>query len=176
MRHYLRTHSPGATCFFTVNLAERRKNRLLTDHIDALRAAFRRTRQDHPFDIDAIVVLPAHLHVVWTLPEHDADFSMRWSLIKARFSKALERVEVPSASRIRRRERGIWHRRFWEHRIRDEADLAAHVDYIHWNPVRHRLVERVADWPYSSFHRFVWLGRLAPDWAAPPRVIRTDRE
>jgi putative transposase len=168
MRRYIRARVPGGTYFFTVNLAERSGNSLLVDRIDALREAFRTTRQNHPFRTEAVVVLPEHLHVLWTLPESDSDFSTRWALIKARFSRAIESHEARSASRLRRRERGIWQRRYYEHAIRDAEDFARHVDYIHWNPVKHGWVERVADWPYSSFHKFVKRGRLPLDWAATP--------
>jgi putative transposase len=137
----------------------------LTDHIDKLRTAFRETRQHHPFTIDAIVVLPDHLHTIWTLPEGDADFSTRWRLIKSAFSRNLDTPEMISQSRAAKGERGIWQRRYWEHTIRDDNDLARHVDYIHINPVKHRLVARVRDWPHSSFHRMVRLGTYPEDWA-----------
>jgi putative transposase len=165
MRTYVRTRIPGGTYFFTVNLAEREGNRLLVDRIDDLREAYRATRKDHPFRTDAIVVLPEHLHALWTLPENDANFSTRWALIKARFSRAIERSEVRSASRLRRGERGIWQRRFYEHTIRDVDDFARHVDYIHWNPVKHAWVDHAIEWPFSTFHRFVRSGIIAPDWA-----------
>jgi len=165
MRTYIRTRIPGGTYFFTVNLAEREGNRLLVDHIDALREAYRATRRDHAFRTDALVILPEHLHAQWTLPEGDADYATRWALIKARFSRAVENTELRSASRARRPERGVWQRRYYEHAIRDVEDFARHVDYIHWNPVKHAWVERVADWPYSSFHKFVRIGRLPVDWA-----------
>jgi putative transposase len=164
MTAYRRRLVAGATWFFTVNLANRRLA-LLADHIDTLRAAFRETRRRHPFAIEAIVVLPDHLHAIWTLPEGDSDFAMRWSLIKACFSRALPQGEPVSRSRERRRERGLWQRRYWEHTIRDEDDLARHIDYIHFNPVKHRYVENVADWPYSSFHRAVRQGVYPADWA-----------
>jgi len=170
MRRYIRARVPGGTYFFTVNLAERFGNRLLVEKIDVLREAFRVTQRNHPFRIEAAVVLPEHLHVLWTLPEGDVDFPMRWSLIKARFSRAVETGEHRSNSRLRRRERGIWQRRYYEHAIRDADDLARHVDYIHWNPVKHGWVERVADWPYSSFHGFVKRGRLPVDWAVAESV------
>jgi putative transposase len=165
MRRYIRARIAGGTYFFTVNLAERSGNRLLVDRIGALRDAFRATRREHPFRVDAIVVLPEHLHALWTLPEGDADFSTRWSLIKARFSRATASDEHRSASRILKRERGIWQRRYYEHLIRDPEDFSRHVDYIHWNPVKHGWVQRVCEWPYSSYHRFVRDGRLPPDWA-----------
>jgi putative transposase len=164
MTDYRRNFVAGGSFFFTINLAERQL-RLLTDHIDKLRTAFRETRQHHPFTIDAIVVLPDHLHTIWTLPEGDADFSTRWRLIKSAFSRNLDTPEMISQSRAAKGERGIWQRRYWEHTIRDDDDLARHVDYIHINPVKHRLVARVRDWPYSSFHRMVRLGTYPEDWA-----------
>ena len=153
MTEYRRTWHPGATWFFTVNLAERRGNRLLVERIDVLRTAFRNVRARHPFHIEAIVVLPDHLHCVWTLGPGDTDFSTRWSLIKGHF-RAIEKVERISQSRAKRGERGLWQRRFWEHLIRDQADFNRHADYVHWNPVRHGWVTRVSDWPHSSFHAF----------------------
>jgi putative transposase len=163
MPAYRRNFVAGGCYFFTVNLAERRL-RLLTDNIDVLRAAFRTTRLRHPFTIDAIVVLPDHLHTIWTLPAGDDDFAVRWQLIKANFSRGLPQGEQVSTSRLRKRERGIWQRRYWEHTLRDENDFAQHVDYIHFNPVRHAHVERVAAWPFSSFHRFVRLGLYPESW------------
>ena len=113
-------------------------------------------------------MLPDHLHAVWTLPAGDADFAVRWQLIKASFSRGLLREEPVSASRSRKRERGIWQRRYWEHTLRDEDDFARHVDYIHFNPVKHGHVERVRDWQYSSFHRMVRLGVYPENWAGGP--------
>ena len=138
MTEYRRVRVPGATWFFTVGLAERRGNGLLVERIDTLRSAFRVVRERHPFLMDAVVILPDHLHCVWTLPEGDADYSTRWGLIKAKFSRSLNRGERRSASRVKRGERGIWQRRFWEHCIRDEGDYARHVDYVHW-PLRQPL-------------------------------------
>jgi len=164
MTSYRRNIVLGGTYFFTVNLVDR-SLQLLAENVDALRGAFRYTRQRHPFAIDAIVVLPEHLHTIWTMPEGDGDFAIRWALIKARFSRALPHGETASASRTRRRERGIWQRRYWEHTIRDNDDFAQHADYIHFNPVKHGHVENVAAWPYSSFHRMVRLGTYPEDWA-----------
>jgi putative transposase len=164
MTSYRRNFVPGGSFFFTANLADRRLS-LLTDHIDELRAAFRETRQRHPFTTDAIVVLPDHLHVVWTLPDGDADFARRWRLIKSTFSRSLPSGEAVSTSRLTKAERGIWQRRFWEHTIRDEGDFSRHIDYVHINPLKHGLVTRVRDWPYSSFHRMVRLGVYPEDWA-----------
>ena len=164
MTDYRRIQVPGATWFFTVNLAERKGNRLLIDHIDLLRQAFTKVCQNHRFQIKAIVVLPDHLHCIWTLPPGDTDFSTRWGLIKGYFSRAIVKDERISDSRIKRGERGLWQRRFWEHLIRDEADYLAHIDYIHWNPVKHGLVRNVVDWEYSSFHRFVRRGLYPANW------------
>jgi putative transposase len=164
MTDYRRNFIAGGSFFFTVNLAERRLQ-LLTEYIDALRTAVRTTRRHHPFTIDAMVVLPDHLHAVWTLPEGDADFATRWRLIKSGFSRGVATGEKNSDSRAARGERGIWQRRYWEHTIRDEADFERHLNYIHINPVKHGLVTRVRDWPYSSFHRMVKFGVYPEDWA-----------
>ena len=164
MPNYRRAIVPGGCWFFTVNLLERRRT-LLVDHIDILRGAVERTRGHYPFVVDAIVVLPDHIHAVWTLPPLDADFSTRWRLIKTRFAKALPKRERLSAVRRARNERGIWQRRFWEHMIRDERDYARHVEYCYINPVKHGLVTRVQDWPHSSFHRDVRAGIFPQDWA-----------
>ena len=146
MTRYRRNLVPGGSFFFTVNLAERRL-RLLTERIDLLRAAFRATRARHPFTVDAVVVLPDHLHAIWTLPEGDADFALRWRLIKSSFSHGLPQGERISQSRAGKGERGIWQRRYWEHTLRDNGDFARHADYIHFNPVKHGLAARVKDWP-----------------------------
>jgi putative transposase len=164
MTDYRRNFVAGGSFFFTVNLAERHL-RLLTEHIDELRAAFRQTRERHPFTTDAIVVLPDHPHAVWTLPDGDRDFAKRWRLIKSTFSRGFATGEPVSASRAAKRERGIWQRRYWEHTIRDESDFGRHIDYVHINPVKHGLVTRVSDWPHSSFHRMVKLGIYPEDWA-----------
>jgi len=153
----------GGTYFFTVNLAERHL-RLLSDHVDILRSAVKAVKQRHPFHIDAFVVLPDHLHAIWTLPEHDADFATRWMLIKAGFSRYIIRDECRSASRISKGERGIWQRRYWEHLIRDDDDFERHIDYIHYNPVKHGYVNRAAEWSCSSIHRYIKAGIIASDW------------
>ena len=165
MTEYRRAKIQGATYFFTVNCAERCNNRILENNIDALRQTFRKVKQRHPFKIDAIVILPEHLHCIWTLPPDDVDYGLRWGLIKSGFSRLISHNERRSKSRIKRGERGIWQRRFWEHMIRDEKDFERHVDYIHWNPVKHGWVKRVSDWPYSSFHDYVRKGVYSVDWA-----------
>ena len=163
--HYRLTGVAGATYFFTVNLAEHNRT-LLTDHADDLRAVIRATKQPHPFHIDAMVILPDHLHALWTLPEGDADYPVRWALIKAGFSRHIAGTERRTISRIGKGERGIWQRRYWEHMIRDERDYARHVEYIHYNPVKHGYVPRAADWPYSSIHRYIAAGTVTRDWGA----------
>jgi putative transposase len=163
MAEYRRNFHPGASFFFTVNLADRRQ-RLLVEHIALLRAAFRDVRIRHPFTIDAIVVLPDHIHAIWTLPDGDADFAMRWRLIKSTFSMGLSRIEPISPSRSAKGERGIWQRRYWEHTLRDDADFSRHADYIHYNPVKHGHAPTVGAWPHSSFARMVRSGGYAPDW------------
>lgn len=164
MTEYRRAHVPGASWFFTVNLAQRKGNHLLVERIDSLRAAFEMVRVRYPFRMDAVVILPEHLHCIMTLPEGDADFSTRWNLIKSNFSRTVEKGERISPSRAKRGERGIWQRRFWEHLIRDQEDFNRHADYIHWNPVKHGWVRRVADWPHSSFHKYVQGGIYPLDW------------
>lgn len=163
MTNYRRALVPSATYFFTVNLA-RRDSCLLVDRIDDLRGAVRYVMSCHPFRIDAMVVLPEHLHAVWTLPPGDAGYPLRWRLLKAWFSRHVPKGEHRRDSRIAKRERGIWQRRYWEHLIQDDDEMQRHVDYVHFNPVKHGLVERAIDWPYSTFHRYVVEGNLTQDW------------
>ena len=179
MSVYKRILLPGRTYFFTVALADRR-SRLLVQHIDLLRQAFAAAMSDRPFQCDAMVVLPDHIHAVWTMPEGDADYSKRWGAIKARFVMGLRRagfsppVDLPvirsgryaglkPGLRKDKREVGIWQRRFWEHCIRDEADYAMHMRYCWLNPVKHGLVRRAVDWPYSSIHRDMRRGFVESD-------------
>ena len=166
MSRYRRLHTPGTTWFFTVITHERQPLLTHPDTIAALRAAMRAVRGLHPFQIDAVVILPDHLHALWTLPPDDSDYALRWSKIKRSVSQAMRHlIERPqSESSVRRREIGFWQRRFWEHQIRDEDDFARHVDYVHYNPVKHGLVDCVRDWPYSSFHRYVRAGLCPIDW------------
>jgi putative transposase len=161
MPNYRRAFVPGGCWFFTANLLNRRSS-LLTDEINTLREATRRTQARHPFHVDAVVILPDHIHAVWTLPPGDPDFSTRWRLIKSHFAKSIPKGERLSAVRQSRGERGIWQRRFWEHLIRDDRDYARHVEYCHINPVKHGYVQRVQDWPFSSFHRDVRKGLFPP--------------
>lgn len=167
MPNYIRTQTPGATYFFTVTL-EDRGARHLVDHVAELRACMKAVKERHPFEIEAMVVLPEHIHTLWRLPVDDGDYATRWMLLKQSFTRRLAELGAlpPQAeqARGRRGERSLWQRRFWEHQILDEADLARHVDYIHFNPVKHGWVLRARDWPYSSLHRFVREGKLPQDW------------
>jgi len=162
---YRRANVKGGTYFFTVNLAERNKP-LLIDHVDILRNAFSRVQKQRSFKIDGIVILPDHIHSIWTLPKNDFDFSTRWRLIKSGFSKKLPKTERINQSRQNKKERGIWQRRFWEHQIRDENDFIRHMDYMYYNPVKHGYVNNVKDWPHSSFHRDVKNGIYDEGWGS----------
>ncbi len=163
MVNYRRNRITGGTYFFTVNL-QNRQSALLVEHIDLLRKATKVVRRKQPFHIDAVVVLPDHLHTIWTLPSGDDDYPGRWQAIKTTFTKELRKLGI----RIDRNDKGeynVWQRRYWEHTIRDSSDSKRHVDYIHYNPVKHGYVDHVSQWPYSSFHWFVRRGRLPSDWA-----------
>ncbi len=193
MSGYIRPKVAGTTVFFTVALANR-GSRLLVDQIDLLRKTVAAERIARPFHVDAWVVLPDHMHAVWTLPQADSEYSVRWAAIKARFTMALRRAaeadgrrpgfspgrsEIPAeypvvqsgrfaglkpGLRVDKREVAVWQRRFWEHHIRDARDFEAHVRYCWGNPVKHGFVERAVEWPYSSIHRDIRLGRVEPDW------------
>jgi putative transposase len=162
MPNYRRSNIDGGIFFFTVVLADR-SSRLLIEEIERLRRAYRTVQERQPFETVAICVLPDHIHTVWALPEHDQDFAGRWALIKGGFSRGLD-PHPRSKSKALKREKGIWQRLYWEHAIRNDIDLERHVNYIHFNPVKHGRVARVADWPHSSFHRFVERGLLPCDW------------
>jgi REP-associated tyrosine transposase len=164
MSRYRRLKIEGGAFFYTLTLAERGSD-LLVRHVERLRRAYAEAEKRRPFETLAICILPDHIHALWQLPEGDTDYAARWSLIKSGFSRGLPAAKTRSASKIAKREKGIWQRRYWEHAIRDDADFERHVNYIHYNPVKHGLVTRVADWPYSSFHRYVAQGILPADWA-----------
>jgi len=163
MTNYRRNRLPGATYFFTLTIAQRHLD-LLIRHVQDLKTAFREEHQRAPFVNIALVILPDHLHAIWRLPKGDSDYSQRWRRIKAGFSRALPLGEGVNPSRKMKGERGIWQRRFWEHTIRDEDDLNNHLDYIHYNPVKHGLTPRVSDWPHSTFHQYVQRGMYTADW------------
>lgn len=168
MPEYRRIDAPGATVFFTVVTDGRRPMFMTPAAIALLRWAFRQVRSAHPFEFDAVVILPDHLHAIWTLPAGDHDFSKRWSLIKRaftqRFLAAGARESVRSTSRRRRGERSVWQRRFWDHVIRDDDDLDRHMNYIHYNPVKHGLSTCPHAWSHSSFAKWVQRGVYPQDW------------
>lgn len=168
MGDYRRNYVSGGTFFFTA--VTHRRQKILASPLAhrCLREAIRHVRHDRPFDLIAIVLLPEHLHCVWTLPIGDHVFSMRWRLIKSRFTSTYlvsgGRETTPTVEQRNQDGRGVWQPRFWEHTCRDEDDLKRCVDYIHWNPVKHGLVSRVRDYPWSSFQRFVLMGEYSEDW------------
>jgi putative transposase len=168
MARYRRSKIDGGIYFFTVTLVDRSSD-LLVREIDRLRRIYASVQSRYPFETAPICVLPDHLHAIWSLPIGDSNYSMRWSVIKAGFSRGIEEASSRSRSKIARRERGLWQRRYWEHSIRDDADFERHVDYIHFNPVKHGLVSQVRDWSFSSFHRYVRDGTLAADWGGDVR-------
>lgn len=170
MSRYRRAKIEGGTFFFTVALADRASD-LLVREIDFLRDSYASVGNRMPFETVAICILPDHLHALWILPDGDTDFSARWSLLKSGFSRGVPPSQMRSSSKIAKREKGIWQRRFWEHAIHDDADFERHIDYIHYNPVKHGLVARVAGWPHSSFHRFVEQGLLPADWAGDAKEL-----
>ena len=162
MTDYKRADFEGGYYFFTVVTCQRQRLFAEQRARRCLRTAIRKTKGRYPYETIAFCLLPDHMHCVWKLPEDDADFSMRWALTKSSFTRMYldcGGCERPvSRSRASKRERGIWQRRFWEHQIRDEKDLQRHVDYVHFNPVKHALVEKVEDWPWSTYHRYAASG------------------
>lgn len=163
MVQYRRAKSPGGTFALTFTLKERGSN-LLTQYFDVFKSCYSKAQARQPFETVAIVVLPDHVHVVWKLPKNDTDYSLRVRLIKHLFTRSLIKLGV-DLKRRSNGERSCWQRRFWEHQVRDGQDLQNQIDYIHFNPVKHRLVGQVKHWPYSSFHRYVREGKLSLDWA-----------
>ena len=169
MSHFRRANTQGATYFFTV-ATYRRRSFLCDDDVRiALRQAINKVPSQYPFTIDAWVLLPDHIHAIWTLPLNDADFAKRWQLIKRYVTQSCgARLHKPTwmtTSKTKHRESTLWQRRYWEHQIRDDVDYANHMDYLHYNPVKHGLVKQVQDWPYSTFHRYVEKGVYDEDWA-----------
>lgn len=169
---YKRSNTPGATYFFTVVTHERKNILCHGENPRLLKNAFETVKDRHPFAIDAIVLLPDHLHCLWTLPPDDDDFSNRWMLIKSVFLRTCNDPlqSAPNQSRIMKRERNIWQRRFWEHQIRDDEDRMRHTDYIHYNPVKHGLATSPLAWRFSSFHRYVKSGVYPLEWGAKDRI------
>lgn len=163
---YRRARTKGATFFFTVVTHQRKRILCHEANIRLIKEALQHVINQHPFKIDAFVLLPDHIHCIWTLLQDDNDFSIRWRLIKTYFSRRCQDKYkgIPYASRLSKGEQAVWQRRFWEHQIRDERDFSAHCDYIHYNPVKHGLVTSPNDWPYSTFHRFVKQGIYPIEW------------
>ncbi|WAJ69805.1 REP-associated tyrosine transposase [Catenovulum adriaticum] len=160
---YKRCFVPGGCYFFTLVIQQRNKP-ILTDNIELLRQVYKKMIITRPIETIAMVVLPDHLHAIWQLPEGDFDYSQRWRQVKVNFSRRLPQTESFNASRAHKGERGIWQRRFWEHCIRNDEDLHRHIDYIHYNPVKHGYTKRPFDWPYSSIHQYIRKGILTPEW------------
>lgn len=165
MPNYRRKFIKGGTWFFTINLLDRKSN-LLIEHFDDFIKALKSIKQNHPFRLDALTVLPEHFHMIMSLPETEADFSTRIRLIKGQFSRQIPNKDHnKSLSRTIRGERTIWQRRFWEHQIRNQEDYNRHIEYCYINPVKHGHVSRVKDWQYSTFHRDVQRGLFDDNWA-----------
>jgi putative transposase len=168
MPEYRRAKIEGGTYFFTVVTFQRKMILTTSEARAMLRSAWIDVNKRYSFVTDAICLLPDHIHCIWTLPEGDTNYSLRWGEIKKLFSKAyikhFGKGETRSASREKRGEAAIWQRRFWEHTVRDMDDFGRHLDYIHYNPVKHGLVKDTADWPWSSFHRYVKMGYYEKGW------------
>ncbi|MDH3899942.1 MAG: transposase [Gammaproteobacteria bacterium] len=163
---YRRAFVPGGSYFFTVVTEQRCRLFADTANVTLLRQAVRSVMRNRPFTIDAIVILPDHIHCIWSLPPEDADFATRWRLIKTWFTKHLLLQEDirPNRARIKKCQQAIWQHRYWEHLLRDQADYQFHVDYIHYNPVKHGYVSKPVEWPFSSMKRYVKQGVLPADW------------
>ena len=166
---YRRNKTPGGLYFFTVTL-KNRSSQLLTEHINLLKNAMQKTKTELPFKTQAIVVLPDHIHAIWQLPENETNYSSRWRRIKSEFTHQILRTGV-KLTKDKRGEYDLWQRRFWEHTIRDEGDLENHINYIHYNPVKHRLVKNVWEWEFSSFHAYIKKGMLPSNWGASERQV-----
>ncbi|MCP4746622.1 MAG: transposase [Desulfobacteraceae bacterium] len=170
---YRRARVNGGTYFFTVVTCKRRRILTHNNNVSLLRKAFRFVMKKYPFKVDAMVVLPEHLHCIWTLPQGDRQFSTRWRLIKNFFTRNCEakykQIRTDSLGRTIRRQ-GIWQGRFWEHLIRDDRDFANHVEYTHYNPVKHGFVSAPIEWPYSSFRKYVRQGLYEAQWGAGQRM------
>ncbi len=170
MPNYIRFHVPNACYFFTVITCDRNPILTLESSRDCLHDAFQTVRRKYPFTIEGIVVLPNHIHTLWAMPEGDSNYSLRWNLIKNRFTRLYSKDHSTEKSlplsRIKKREKGIWQRRFWEHMIRNEDDFIKHLNYIHYNPVKHGYVQNPRDWRWPSFHRYVKLGWYEDDWGS----------
>jgi len=169
MPEYRRWRQTGGWYFFTVNLHDRRRDWLIR-HVGLLRQAFAIIQQKRPFELDATVILPDHLHCIWKLPPNDSDFATRWRLIKGLFTRWVGPLEPQGLQEGRKGSRSVWQQRYWEHVLRDEDDYRRHVEYIHYNPVKHGYVDRPVDWPHSSIHRFIRKGLVEADWGTSDAI------
>lgn len=178
MRRYIRQRHPGACFFFTVVTHQRRPFLTHPENMALLRKAMGDVKRRYPFTIDGIVIMPDHIHAIWQLPYGDNDYSSRWAQIKRRFSMSVTAGEKLSRSRMAKRERGIWQRRFWEHAIRSEEDWRLHMDYIHYNPVKHGYVASPEEWPYSSLDNCIQKGWYEKGWGSDicDSVMKLDLE
>ena len=180
MPNYRRTRIAGGTYFFTVVTFRRLPLLASSSAISALRSSFEAVMTRHPFTVEAMVIMPDHLHCIWTLPDGDHDFSTRWRLVKAGFSRACQRspAEQIPWSLLRKREKDVWQQKLWEHCIRDDMDFNAHCDYIHYNLVKHGLAQSPAEWQHSTFRLFVQAGFYPRDWGhdISPQVMAMELE
>jgi putative transposase len=184
MSNYHRIYVPGGTYFFTVVTYKRLSFLTLPNVRTKLRTSWRVVQKNHPFFLIALCLLPDHLHCIWKLPENDSDYSTRWKKIKDGFSQSIDKRILPivesTESRLLKREAPIWQQRFWEHTIRDQDDYNKHIDYIHFNPVKHGYVQKAIEWPWSTFHRFLSMGIYHPDWgdisSNKELILKTVRE
>ncbi len=184
MSNYRRAHIPGGTFFFTIKTENNAPIFAEQHNVILLGQIIRETKERWPFEVNAMVLLPDHLHAIWSLPPGDDDYPARWGWFKKEFTKRYlsqggnEQHTSPSRKRYRRR--GVWQRRYWEHTIEDEEDFEAHFDYVHWNPVKHKYVSCPRDWPHSSFHRWVVAGVYDIHWGCgqrvPMSVANSDRD
>jgi putative transposase len=169
---YRRSTAKGASFFFTVVTHNRRANLCHEANVALLRETFESVTTKHPFTIDAFVLLPDHLHCIWTLPENDNSFAMRWRQIKSYFSRRCldEFKGQQTPAHLRKGEQAIWKRRYWEHQIRDDGDFVTHVEYIHYNPVKYGLTKSPRHWPHSTYHRYVKQDIYHVDWGADREI------
>lgn len=170
---YRRAKIKGATFFFTVVTHDRKRILCGKANVRLIKEAFEYVINQRPFVIDAFVLLPDHIHCIWTLPGNDHDFSIRWRLFKSHFTRRCrnEHKGLQTASMLKKGEQAVWQRRFWEHTIRGEDDFNRHVEYIHYNPVKHGLVKSPKEWPHSSFHGYVKRGVYDSDWGARDEIV-----
>ncbi|MCP3878296.1 MAG: transposase [Sulfitobacter sp.] len=174
MPRYRRQNAQGSTWFFTIVTYKRRAFLCGDEVCTALRCSIKKVQTKYPFKIEAWVLLPDHFHCIWTLPDQDSNFQLRISLMKRYVTQScagfLHQESLNTPSRRKRKESTIWQRRFWEHQIQSEKDLKTHMDYIHYNPVKHELCQSPIEWPYSTIHRLTKEGVYPENWASDPNT------